>query len=100
MEKKAYLNPFEDVHQKAQAAHERLRQVREKDLLIRETQEAAESDPQRNTNWVAHCRSHGRLSESKCLRLALSQQCCPTRSGVSGAMPIHTAPKRCFRQTQ
>ena len=44
MEEKTYVNPFEDVHKKAQAAHERLRQVREKDLLIRETQQAAESD--------------------------------------------------------
>lgn len=44
MEKNTYVNPFEEVHKKARAAHERLRQVREKDLLIRETQQAAESD--------------------------------------------------------
>jgi hypothetical protein len=43
MEKNTYVNPFEEVHKKARAAHERLKQVREKDLLIRETQQTAES---------------------------------------------------------
>ena len=49
MEKNTYVNPFEEVHKRARAAHERLRQVREKDLLIRETQQAAESDDRRGT---------------------------------------------------
>ncbi len=43
MEKTTYVNPFEEVHKKSRAAHERLLQVRENDLLTRERREAAES---------------------------------------------------------
>ena len=47
MENMKHINPFEDVHKKAQAAKDRARKVREEDTELRERNEhrkAAEED--------------------------------------------------------
>jgi hypothetical protein len=49
MEDKPYVNPFEDVHRKAQASHDHARKVREEDMVVRERNARREATAEDDT---------------------------------------------------